>query len=77
MTPKELEELFEDDFRFSSAALIEHEGTRGIAIKLGESLCGPWYSGHIIVFWSNGDHTILPGEFKLIHSELFDAEEER
>jgi hypothetical protein len=77
VTPAELKEMFDNE-ELTNAALIEHEGARGIAIQLGESLCGPWYSGHIIVFWSNGDHTILPDGFELIHSELFfGVEEER
>jgi len=71
MTPAELKALFDEDDELTNAALIEHEGARGIAIKLGESLCGVWGSGNIIVFWSNGDHTIPPDEFDLIHSELF------
>lgn len=53
--------------RLSGAAVIEHEFGRGIAIMLGENLKSPdrfntagWLSTDVIVFWDNGDHTVLP-----------------
>lgn len=55
-----------------SFALIEFQGEKGIAILLGENLVtGTWLSGDIIVFWENGDHTILPEEFDLIKLDIF------
>lgn len=70
MTRAELEKrLAEEDVWMSASALIEHEGTRGIAIRLGENLSGSWQSGNVIVFWTNGDHTIVPDEFELVRQD--------
>lgn len=50
----------------TSAALIEWTDrgdvvNRGIAICLGENLTSAWQSGDVIVFWDNGDHSMLVG----------------
>ena len=70
MKRKELEDKFnKDDY---PTALIEYEDDKGIAIRLGENLVtGTWLSGDIIVFWNDGEHTILPDEFKLIKYNLW------
>lgn len=33
----------------------------GVAIRIGETLSSIWQSMSVIVFWSNGDHTVLIG----------------
>ena len=35
--------------------------SRGIAVEIGENLSPIWQSGDVIVFWDNGDHTMLMG----------------
>jgi len=79
VTRAELEKrLADEDVWMSASALIEHEGARGIAIRLGETLHRLWQSGDVIVFWTNGDHTILPDEFELVREgDLFDAADKR
>jgi hypothetical protein len=32
---------------------------KGVALSLGENLTRLWQSGDVIVFWENGDHTML------------------
>lgn len=70
--PKELQVLFENYDGLGATAMIEHNGTRGIAIEIGEVLSATWRQGKIIVFWEDGDHTILPeGPFVLLEFDLF------
>ena len=45
---------------------------RGIAIRLGCNLSGDYQSDDDIVFWDNGDHTILPDEFEVLEVIEFD-----
>ena len=74
MEEKELMEIFDKQDNFiSSCALIEHQGVRGIAIELGENLSEKWRSREIIVFWRDGDHTVLPEEFVLIKFNFWDS----
>ena len=51
-----------------SSALIQYQDERGIALRLGENLSRepPWLSGEIIVFWQNGDNTVLPDSFVVL-----------
>lgn len=74
MTPDQLAEAFEKSDKISPAALIEYQGEKGIAIRLGENLASNWLSYEIIVFWEDGDHTILPDEFELLKLDLWDFE---
>lgn len=65
---KEWLEQFDDreDSPLVSAAIIEWTNKggrveRGVAMVLGENLAHNWQSGDVMVFWSNGDHTLLIG----------------
>ena len=72
MTPEELVRRIDGDSdSLSWAVLIEYQGIRGVAIKLGESLGDPWQSGDIVVFWQDGDSTALPDNFGLIVTDLW------
>ena len=63
-----------DEGILSASALIEHDGQRGIAIKLGETLSKTWRSGDVIVFWANGEHTVPPDTMQLVSElDLFDT----
>lgn len=61
----------ENTLEIGRAALIDYEGERGIIIKIGENLSSTWRSGEIIVFWEDGEQTILPDEFLLISENVF------
>lgn len=65
-----LEDIPTDDWRSGqplvASALIEHwtspsRGVRGVVICVGENLSQTWQSGDVMVFWYNGDHTLLVG----------------
>lgn len=65
-----LEDIPDDDWRSGqplvASALIEwtsRGGTveRGVVICVGENLSQTWQSGDVMVFWYNGDHTLLVG----------------
>lgn len=74
MFNEELEERFKNDSGLAPSAVIEFKGERGIAIALGENLVtNTWLSGDVIVFWENGEHTMLPEEqeFELIHYNAY------
>jgi hypothetical protein len=80
--------LSKDDFEkrlrskpISNAALIKPTSEDpnwpasyvGVAIHLGENLAQLWQSGDIIVFWSNGDHTMVPERVEVLQWDLFDV----
>jgi hypothetical protein len=72
MKPAELAAKFKaDDRKLTNSAVIEFQGQRGIVIKLGENLGGAWLSGDLIVFWDDGENTILPDEFAVIAFDIF------
>lgn len=66
MTPQELENKFNAEDWNTVSALIEYQDERGIAIRIGENLAHNWQSGEIIVFWEDGEHTVLPDDFELV-----------
>lgn len=68
MKKENLEQLMTTETAF----LIEYEGERGIALKVGENLSQTWKSGDIIVFWTDGEQTVLPDEFSVpVWNNLF------
>jgi hypothetical protein len=73
VTPDELKAHFAQLDEIQPAVRIEYQGDIGIAIELGESLGGPWSSGKILVFWRNGDSTVLPDEFTLLPGSLWEV----
>lgn len=72
MIPEELRAHFDQLDEIQPAVRIEYQGHIGIAICLGESLGGPWQSGDVIVFWRDGDSTVLPDEFTLLPGSLWE-----
>jgi len=60
-----LEDIPADDWRTGqplvAAALIEWNDERGVVMCVGENLSQTWQSGDVMVFWYNGDHTLLVG----------------
>jgi hypothetical protein len=76
MTKEELEAQFESDDSLAPCALIRFQGELGIALKIGENLTKHWQSGDVIVFWENGEHTVLADQFTLIRFNLWSLEEE-
>ena len=74
MTATELRAMFDGPDWKATSAVIESEGDRGIALKLGENLSGLWKSGDVIVFWEDGDHTELPDDFALVQFNPFRLE---
>lgn len=64
-------ETLESKIKINQAALIESDGERGIAFKIGENLSQTWKSGDVIVIWENGEQTILPDKFLLISKNIF------
>ena len=56
-----------------TSAVIEFQGERGIALLIGERLSKTWASGDIIVFWENGEQTVLPEDHKVIEINIFRA----
>lgn len=72
MTPQELIAHFEgDDTALQPSAIIEYQNERGLAIRLGENLSEKWQGGEVIVFWDDGDHTVLPDEFELVRLNAY------
>lgn len=71
MSSSQLLTVFEK--RKLNSALIEFGGERGIVLKLGENLSTqpPWLSGEIIVFWQDGENTVLPDYFQVIKLDVF------
>lgn len=61
----------EKKLKVRQAALIEKDGERGIAFKIGENLSATWKSGDVIVIWENGEQTILPDSFQLVNNNVF------
>ena len=51
-------------------ALIEYQGTRGLAIMVGENW-PPFLSGDIVVLWEDGEHTVLPEDFELLSRDVY------
>jgi hypothetical protein len=70
MTDAELKERFNAEHWPTPCALIEYNGERGIAFYIGEALSSVWRPGNVIVFWEDGEHTILPDEFDLIQFNI-------
>lgn len=64
-------EKLENSLQVNQAALIEKDGERGIVFKIGENLSATWQSGDVIVFWENGEQTIIPDEFELVSKNVF------
>jgi hypothetical protein len=76
MTKEELIALFDEQTDYiSPAALIEFQDEKGLAIRIGENLADNWKSWEIIVFWQDGDHTVLPDEFELLKLDLWTLDE--
>lgn len=64
-------ETLEKNIKHDQAVLIESDGERGIAFKIGENLSATWQSGDVIVIWENGEQTVLPDKFTVINSNVF------
>ena len=76
MTNKELEKIMVmnkgDHSPQVPCCMIEYQGEKGIVLYIGENLAtGTWLSGDLIVHWEEGDHTMLPDEFKLLNDNLW------
>lgn len=69
MTEAELRELFEST-EVTMALVAYKDGPlprgTGVAIELGENLSRTWQSGDIVVFWTDGEHTVLPDSFEFV-----------
>lgn len=48
-------------------AKIEFQGNFGIAFRVGETISKTWQSNDYIVFWENGEHTVLPDKMVMYH----------
>ncbi len=51
-------------------AYIESNGEYGMAMLIGDNLSSSWMSGDIIVFWGDGEQTVMPTEFKIYSFHL-------
>jgi len=69
-TREEFEQILTDEW--PNSAVIEWRGQVGIVFVVGEVLSATWRSGKIIVFWADGEHTILPDEFEVLAIDVFD-----
>lgn len=75
MTKEELMEMLNKRFGKKNrlpAAKIKFQGEMGIVIRLAQNLSSTWQEGDFIVFWEDGEETILPDEFELAESDLWD-----
>lgn len=73
MTSDELIARFNSEDWPMPCALIEFNRTRGIAFLIGEALSELWRPNDIVVFWRDGEHTILPDEFDLIQYNVWEV----
>jgi hypothetical protein len=54
------------DLTTNAAAIIAYENNYGLAILLVEDLSKVLRAGTVVVFWQDGEITILPNRFTLI-----------
>ena len=63
MTRNELEEKLNYNFKF---AKIKYKNECGIAFQIGETISKTWQSNDSIIFWEDGEHTVIPEEFEFL-----------
>ena len=72
---KGIRQMFDKHNKEQPVCMIEYEGEKGIVIELGDNLVTREHlRGDILVFWENGDITVLPEkEFKVIKENVWEG----
>ena len=74
MNGEELQHYLDDKEELQPIVLIETpQYGRAVVVRLGEGVGGPWGSGHILAFWTNGDHSCLDDleDIKIINENSY------